>query len=62
MTGCGWLVGLQFAEEKAEAGEREANAHQAKTGADPRQEGALGGKVGAGVFEFAGHGRTWMGL
>lgn len=47
--------GAQLAEEEAEAGYGEAYAHQAEAGADPGEEGSLGGEVDTGVL-LRGHG------
>src|SRR5579875_1932575 len=60
MTECRLLAGLELAQEETEAGQRKPDSHQAQACPNPRQERTFGGKVGAGIFEFGGHVRTWM--
>jgi len=54
--GRGVLLALEFAEEEPEAGEGEADGHEAEAGADLGKEGALGGEVGARIVQVAWHG------
>ena len=53
------MVGLRdacdLAEEDAEAGDDEAEAHHRKVGANPSEEGALGGETDSWVFWCGGH-------
>ena len=51
--GVGGMLGLggaELAEEETEAADGESYAHEAETGANPGQEGSLGGEVDAGVL------------
>ena len=54
------FCGANLAEEKAEAADCEADSHEAESGADPGEEGSLGGEVDAGVLlsglGWIGHG------
>jgi hypothetical protein len=44
------LGGGELAEEEAEAADGETDSHETEAGADPGEEGALGGEVDAGIL------------